>query len=155
MVLKWMWLSTEHPVIANSFRCLYLRAYWGEQFGDSISVRDADSRVVLCWGVDVPQDISAQGRGLEEIHGRDRVRPGPWRTGWMSPVGNVNHKAEVGETRMRLARRPEGGPRRWSWDWVTGSFIKGVTFMSLEFSKRFFFCLFEKANSSSNICKVF
>lgn len=23
----------------------------------------------------------------------------------MSPVGNVNHKAEVGETRMRLARR--------------------------------------------------
>lgn len=170
MVLKWMWLSTEHPVIANSFT-LYLRACWGEQFGDSISVQDADAHAVLCQAAlrcgcaegAQRQDLSAQGRGLEKRRRRDKVCPGPWRTGWISPVGNVKHKAEAQETRMRLARRlvlqehtvPGGRAMEVKLQLGNRLLYQGSDIYVTRVFKTFFLCLFEKANYSSNIWKVF
>lgn len=60
-------------------------------------------------------------------------------------VRNLSGKAEMGEhTRgwqvdwfCRSTLCQEGEPWETVWDWVTGSFIKGVTFVSLEFQKYF------------------
>lgn len=78
-MLRWMWLSTERPVRANSFPPFVLEsilrgALWGQYL-----CRDADAQVGLCQPAlrrgcaagAQRQDVSARGRGLEKRHGRD------------------------------------------------------------------------------------